>query len=245
MLIIPAIDLQDGTCVRLKQGQFDQVTRFHDHPVERAAFFNKAGAKRLHVVDLDGAQSGSMRQLDLICSMQQSGISIQAGGGIRSLEQARMCINAGITRLVLGSIAISNHELTMQIIQEIKPEHIVLAFDIRIIDTIPIPAIHGWQENSSTTLWEVVSFYQQLGITELLCTDIACDGMMNGPNFKLYQQAVELFPKIRWQASGGIRDLSDIKALDSLGVSAVILGLTLYQEHFDLNECLVALQEEC
>ncbi len=236
MILIPAIDIQAGRCVRLKQGQFEQVTIFDMPPVERAAYFAKIGAKRLHVVDLDGAKIGSMQQLPLICSMQNTGINVQAGGGIRSLEQAKLCFSAGLANLVLGSIAISNRELATQIIKEISPKNIILALDIRLINGNPIPATHGWQTMSNSNLWDVVSYYQQLGIQQILCTDIACDGMMQGPNFSLYQEAVERFPTIDWQASGGIRHQEDIETLDKLGVAAAILGLSLYQGTLDLTE---------
>ena len=238
MLIIPAIDLQAGACVRLKQGQFDQVTQFNMSPIDRAAYFAKTGAQRLHIVDLDGARTGAMQQLPLICAMQNAGISIQAGGGIRTLEQAQQCFDAGISQLVIGSIAISNRVLTQKIIQSIKPESIILALDIRMDQHIPIPAINGWQSASNSNLWDVVASYQQLSISQILCTDIACDGMMGGPNFSLYQEAVERFPDIAWQASGGIRNQEDIAALDDLGVAGAILGLTLYTGDFDLSECL-------
>lgn len=238
MLIIPAIDLQAGVCVRLRQGQFDQVTEFDHPPVERAAYFAKKGAKRLHIVDLDGARMGAMQQLPLIRAMQNTGITVQAGGGIRSMEQAQRCVDAGISYLVLGSIAISNPQLTQQIIEQVKPDQIVLAFDIRMEENSPVPAINGWQTRSNSTLWEVVSYYQQLGIKQILCTDIACDGMMDGPNFNLYQQAVERFPNISWQASGGIRTTQDIAILKKMGVAAAILGLTLYTGDFDLSQCL-------
>ncbi|MBI2784902.1 MAG: hypothetical protein HYX60_00765 [Legionella longbeachae] len=128
MILIPAIDLKEGRCVRLRQGKFDQVTQFDIPPIERAAYFNQLGAKRLHIVDLDGALTGTMQQLPLICSMQNTGITVQAGGGIRSIEQARLCFSAGISNLVIGSIAISNPELTAQIVKEIQPQHIILEF---------------------------------------------------------------------------------------------------------------------
>lgn len=238
MLIVPAIDLQNGTCVRLKQGQFNQVTQFSDSPVERAAYFAKSGAKRLHVVDLDGAKIGKMQQLPLISSMQNTGITVQAGGGIRSLNEARQCIDAGISRLVIGSLALSDIKLTTRIIETLNTENIILALDIRMNNTVPVPAINGWQTNSTSTLWEVISLYQPMGITQVLCTDIACDGMMGGPNFELYQEATDKFPDIAWQASGGIRHQEDIARLESIGVSAAILGLTLYQDNFDLVELL-------
>lgn len=238
MLVVPAIDLQAGRCVRLKQGQFDQVTQFDVPPVERALYFKQSGAQRLHIVDLDGARMGVMQQLPLINAMLSCGITVQAGGGIRTLEQAKRCLDSGISHLVIGSIAISNPEVTSNIIQEVKPEHIILALDVRIDHEIPVPAINGWQMSSQSNLWEVVGYYHQLGINDILCTDISCDGMMSGPNFNLYQQAVERFPNISWQASGGIRDRDDIATLESLGVAAAILGLTLYQGSFDLTECL-------
>ena len=239
MLIIPAIDLQAGACVRLKQGQFDQMTKFDMPPIERASYFAKTGAQRLHIVDLDGARQGAMQQLPLICAMQKTGIAVQAGGGIRTLEQAHLCFNAGISQLVIGSIAVSNPELTKKIIQEIKPEYIILAIDVRMEEDTPVPAINGWQTTSTSTLWEMVSYYQQLGIREILCTDIACDGMMGGPNFELYRQAVADFPNIAWQASGGIRNQEDIDLLQNIGAAAAILGLTLYSGTFDLAKCLI------
>ncbi|KTD60424.1 phosphoribosylformimino-5-aminoimidazole carboxamide ribotide isomerase [Legionella sainthelensi] len=238
MILIPAIDLQAGRCVRLRQGEFDKVTQFDMLPIDRASYFAELGAKRLHVVDLDGAKIGTMQQLPLICAMQNTGITVQAGGGIRSLEQARTCFSAGISFLVLGSIAIINPTLTTQIINEISPQNIILALDIRMENKIPLPATHGWQTTSTMNLWEVVSFYQQLGITQILCTDIAYDGMMQGPNFDLYQEAVERFPNIAWQASGGIRHQDDINRLQKLGIKAAILGLTMYQDVFNLKSIL-------
>lgn len=247
MIIIPAIDLQAGRCVRLKQGQFDKVTQFDASPVERAAHYAKLGAKRLHIVDLDGAKMGTMQQLPLICSMQNPGVVIQAGGGIRTLDQAKICVAAGITQLVLGSIAITNPELTTKIIQEMGPDQIILALDVRVIKNIPKPATHGWQTTSDTTLWNVISYYQQLDIHHVLCTDIACDGMMGGPNFDLYKEALERFPNIGWQASGGIRHQEDVTKLSELGVAAAILGLALYQSNleFDMKEPLLAERELC
>ncbi|WP_454783927.1 1-(5-phosphoribosyl)-5-[(5-phosphoribosylamino)methylideneamino] imidazole-4-carboxamide isomerase [Legionella sp. WA2024007413] len=238
MILIPAIDIQAGRCVRLRQGQFDQVTQFDTLPIDRATYFAQLGAKRLHIVDLDGARTGTMHQLSLICAMQNTGIPVQAGGGIRSLEQATLCVSLGISNLVLGSIAITNPELTAQIIKKINPQHIILALDIRMQNKIPIPAIHGWQTTSNSNLWEVVAHYQQLNVTQILCTDIACDGMMQGPNFDLYKEAVDRFPQIKWQASGGIRHADDINQLDALGVSAAILGLSLYQGSLNLESML-------
>lgn len=238
MILIPAIDLQKGRCVRLKQGQFDQVTTFAISPVERAAYFANLGAKRLHIVDLDGAQTGTMCQLPLICSMQNTGINVQAGGGIRSLEQARHCLANGLSTLVLGSIAVTNQELTTQIINELGAQNIVLALDVRVINNSPMLATHGWSSSTQCNLWELVGYYQQQGIRHILCTDIACDGMMQGPNTELYQEATARFPTIAWQASGGIRNQEDLAKLKQIGVAGAILGLSLYQDTIDLASCL-------
>lgn len=238
MLIIPAIDLLAGRCVRLKQGDFKQVTQYSDDPVERAMCFAKAQAKRLHIVDLDGARTGKIQQLDLIQSMKKAGIPLQTGGGIRDMETAKRCIQSGIDYLVIGSLAVSNPELSLQIINEVSPEKVVLALDVRIEKGIPWVVSHGWQSNSSKNLWQLVKDYQACGVTQILCTDISRDGMMQGPNIDLYQQAVDLYPTICWQASGGIRHKQDIQLLDSLGVTAAILGLTLYQQEINLEEIL-------
>lgn len=239
MLIIPAIDLHDGQCVRLKQGQFDRATIYPSHPAQLAKYYAALGATRLHVVDLDGAKSGTLQQLDLILSMRSVTAPIQVGGGIRSIATAQACLAGGISTLVIGSIAISDPTLTLQLIAKVKANNIVLALDVHIEDGIPSPAIHGWQTPTERNAWEVVQFYQDAGVTAVLCTDIAQDGMMKGPNFKLYEEAIRRFPTIAWQASGGIRDIHDMRALSTLGVSAVILGRILYEPDFNLSACLL------
>ena len=238
MLIIPAIDLKNGQCVRLQQGQFDRVSIYESTPKVCVEKYKQQGATRIHIVDLDGAKSGVMQQLALIQSLQASTISIQTGGGIRSVASAKACLDAGITTLVIGSIAISDRDLTLSIISEVGTENIVLAFDVNIEQGLPKPAILGWQTSTTDNLWDVLAFYQTAGISNVLCTDIACDGMMSGPNFNLYEEAVSRFPTIAWQASGGIRHLDDIKKLASTGIAAVILGRTLYETDFNLSACI-------
>ncbi|KTD16969.1 1-(5-phosphoribosyl)-5-[(5-phosphoribosylamino)methylideneamino]imidazole-4-carboxamide isomerase [Legionella jordanis] len=235
MLIIPAIDLRKGQCVRLQQGQFTEVSIYPSSPQTLARHYAKQGACRLHLVDLDGAQSGEIQQLELIQSLKQPGVMLQVGGGIRTLETAQNCLKAGIDKLVLGSIAINDRLFVSKLIQSLDPQRIVLALDVNIDAGIPRPAIHGWQTTTPYDLWEVVNYYQDLGIREVLCTDIACDGMMSGPNFQLYQQATRFFPQIRWQASGGIRHEKDLKQLKTIGLSAAILGRMLYETDFDLT----------
>ena len=238
MLIIPAIDLKQGQCVRLQQGQFDKVSVYEATPQVLAKHYADQGATRLHIVDLDGAEAGNLQQLPLIQSMHDPRLSIQVGGGIRSIGSSTACIDAGIKTLVIGSIAVSSPELTLEIIKLTGAEHIVLAFDVNIEQGTPKPAIHGWKTATKTNLWELVAFYQKAGVTQVLCTDIACDGMMSGPNFNLYEEAVTRFPSIAWQASGGIRHVQDIRQLATTGVASAILGRMLYESDFDLAACI-------
>ncbi|MBA3536388.1 MAG: 1-(5-phosphoribosyl)-5-[(5-phosphoribosylamino)methylideneamino]imidazole-4-carboxamide isomerase [Tatlockia sp.] len=238
MLIIPAIDLQQGQCVRLRKGQFDELSIYDYSPVTLAQKYALQGAKHLHIVDLDGAKSGQIQQLALIQAMQDANLSLQVGGGIRSLDTAKRCIEAKINKLVIGSIAVTNPELTEQIIKYAQAETIILALDVQIEGKEPKAAIHGWQTTTNSSLWDLVNYYQDRGITQILCTDIASDGMMSGPNFWLYEEALARFPKMQWQASGGIRNVNDLEKLSSIGLTAAILGRMLYESDFDLSSYL-------
>jgi phosphoribosylformimino-5-aminoimidazole carboxamide ribotide isomerase len=236
MRIIPAIDLQQGQCVRLRQGKFNRTTIYPTDPIALAKSYKDEGAKALHIVDLDGAKSGEIEQLLLIKHMCNEGITVQVGGGIRNIAKAQACLEAKISKLVLGSIAINDRALTQQLIDYAGARRIVLALDVSIQNGVPIPATHGWQTMSSTNLWDVVKYYQKTGVSEILCTDIACDGMMGGPNIELYQEAIKRFPNMDWQASGGIRNQQDIEILRAIGLRAAIVGRALYESKFDLSD---------
>jgi phosphoribosylformimino-5-aminoimidazole carboxamide ribotide isomerase len=237
MITIPAIDLYQGKCVRLRQGQFKHVSVYDISPANLASTYAQQGAQYLHIVDLEGAKVGTPQQLDLVHSMVDCGIPVQAGGGIRTVAHAKSYLERGVAKIVLGSIAISNPPLMQQIINEVHPENIVLALDVHMEQGTPKPAIHGWQTSTHNTLWAVASFYQQLGIKHILCTDIGLDGMMKGPNLDLYKQALIRFPTLSWQASGGIRHQEDIETLAAMGLSGAILGRTLYESDLDLAAC--------
>jgi phosphoribosylformimino-5-aminoimidazole carboxamide ribotide isomerase len=185
-----------------------------------------------------------MQQLELFKTLTTVGLSLQAGGGIRDFETARACREAGIERLVLGSIAISNAKETVNIIREVDPHRVVLALDVKIEQGMPKVAIHGWQTATEHSLWDTVAFYQDVGIETILCTDVARDGMLSGPSTALYEEAVSRFPAMNWQASGGVRDRDDIKKLSSTGVAAVILGRVLYDPNFDLKAAIESIGSE-
>ncbi len=239
MIIIPSIDLYQGQVVRLKQGKFDKVEVFSSKPHEVADSYSQMGVKQLHVVDLDGAKTGRLQQLDMIHSLSTSSMQLQLGGGIRSLDSAFMAIDAGISKIVIGSLAITDPDKMRFLMTKINPEQIVLALDVHIDESgIPSPAIHGWQKAIKKNAWDILEQYRDAGIQTILCTDIAQDGMMQGPNFALYSEAIKRFPTLSWQASGGIRNRADLKKLSELGLTAAILGRALYEKSFDLMACL-------
>lgn len=240
MQIIPAIDIKSGRCVRLYQGNFEQITEYEGHPWEIANNYVSAGAKQLHIVDLDGAQAGEAVQtarIAQICQLQ--GVEIQIGGGIRSHRHIKVLFADGASRVVIGSLAVSSPKLVKEWITEFGPERIVLAFDVHI-DSKGEPKVvtHGWQEEADKTLWQLIETYQDVNLKNVLCTDINRDGTMQGPNIELYQECIEKYPDIAFQVSGGIGSLEDIKNLNKMNLFAAIIGKALYEKCFSLHEAL-------
>ena len=230
MELIPAIDLRDGRCVRLLHGDFAHETRYAVDPVELAVQYRELGARWLHVVDLDGAKQGSPVNLALIRRMREAAqIDVQLGGGIRtpaSLEQALEVAS----RVVIGSLAVSGPELVASWLKELGPDRLTLALDVRLgADGTPLIATHGWTRPSTLTLAAAIDRYAEAGLRHVLCTDIDRDGALTGPNVALYDECVRRWPHIRFQASGGVRDLGDLQALAGAGVAATVSGKALLE----------------
>jgi phosphoribosylformimino-5-aminoimidazole carboxamide ribotide isomerase len=230
MLLVPAIDLRDGRCVRLLHGDFAQETRYAVDPVELAVQYRDLGARWLHVVDLDGAKRGMPVNLPLIRRMRDAArIDVQLGGGLRtrgSLEQALEVA----TRAVIGSLAVSDPELVASWLAELGPDRVTLALDVRVEpDGTPLIATHGWTRASTLTLAAALDRYATAGLRHVLCTDIARDGALTGPNVELYRDCVRRWPAIEFQASGGVRDLADLTALTTAGVAATVSGKALLE----------------
>jgi phosphoribosylformimino-5-aminoimidazole carboxamide ribotide isomerase len=243
-MIIPAIDLIDGSVVRLYQGDYEQKTKYEFDPVDVVNDYANQGATWLHIVDLTGAKDTSKRQLTLIKSMVDTKrMQFQAGGGIRSEEEVAQLLDIGVSRVVIGSLAVKQPELVKSWVTKYGAEHIVLALDINISeDGEKLIATHGWQENSGVALEDLLNDFASVGATHVLCTDISRDGTLQGANVELYEEMSARFPNVSWQASGGIGSLNDISALKPTNVGGVILGRALLEGKFTVKEAIACWQ---
>jgi phosphoribosylformimino-5-aminoimidazole carboxamide ribotide isomerase len=231
MELIPAIDLRDGRVVRLFQGDFDSETRYEVSPEDLYGRYVRAGASRVHVVDLDGARDGRAGNAPIVARLAALGrLKVQSGGGLRSSRQLQSLMAMGVERAVIGSVAVTQSAEVTEWFEEFGQDRLVLALDVRI-DPGGIPRVvtHGWQEQSALTLWDMVNRFERAGLRHVLCTDVARDGALTGPNLELYAQATARFPGICWQASGGIRDASDLRDLAHTGVTAAVSGKALIE----------------
>ena len=226
MKLIPAIDVQGGKCVRLLKGRFDAVTHYSDDPADIARRFAALDVSDLHVVDLDGARSGSPVNTDAIRGIAAAtAFDIQLGGGLRQREALEHWFDAGVRRCVIGSLAVQQAALVREWLGEFGADRIVLALDVAIdTDGRPMLATDGWTRTSNTTLWDCIDDYMSTGLRHVLCTDISRDGAMAGPNIDLYRDIVQRYPGLVLQASGGIRHIADLRALASNGIPAAISG---------------------
>ncbi|HLU06113.1 MAG TPA: 1-(5-phosphoribosyl)-5-[(5-phosphoribosylamino)methylideneamino]imidazole-4-carboxamide isomerase [Woeseiaceae bacterium] len=229
MRVIPAIDLKGGRCVRLYQGDFDRETCYSNDPLEVARRFSLMGFDHLHVVDLDGALSGEQRHRDIVSRIvDETPFSLQIGGGIRSRDAVAEWLDAGATRCVIGSLAVTQPQTVVEWLREFGGGRLVLALDVRTEeDAPPVLATHGWTTTSSLTLWDCVDAYAGAGLKHVLCTDIGRDGALAGPNLTLYRQFLRRYPQIELQASGGVRHRADLESLRHLGCAAAITGRAL------------------
>ena len=235
MRLLPSIDLRDGQCVRLLYGDFDAETRYDITPQALHSRYRALGAQWLHCVDLDGARDGQLANRDLIEAMAADGLPrLQVGGGVRSRKIVEDLLQAGIGRVIVGSAAIETPEDVARWIEVFGPERIGLAIDVRLdADSVPRVQTRGWQQSTSATLWDTVQQFLSSGLRHVLCTDIARDGALQGPNLELYADCVRRFPAIEWQASGGVRDAQDLEALAEVGVAQAISGKALLERRFD------------
>jgi phosphoribosylformimino-5-aminoimidazole carboxamide ribotide isomerase len=238
MLLMPAIDLRDGRCVRLLRGDFAAETHYDVEPHELLERYQRLGATWLHLVDLDGAREGKPGNRSLVLELAgRHAMRLQVGGGIRNSATIDAFLHAGVGRVVIGSAAVNQPEQVRMWLRRFGAESITLALDVRIdSEGVPRCATHGWQVQSAISLWQAVDAYRSEGLIHVLCTDVARDGAMTGPNVELYSEAIRRFSDIEWQASGGVRVGEDLRALAAIGVAAAISGRALLEQRLSAEE---------
>jgi phosphoribosylformimino-5-aminoimidazole carboxamide ribotide isomerase len=235
VLLIPAIDLKDGKCVRLRQGEMSQVTRYSDDPVGMAEQWQNLGARYLHIVDLDGAVEGTPKHLPQIEAIAKKlTIPIQVGGGIRNVATVQAYRSIGVDRVVVGTAALQDSQFLVSIAQEF-PQKILVGIDVKQ----GLVAVHGWTTVSTLTPRQVFDAIKELPLGGIVYTDISRDGMLNGPNISALREAAETSP-VPVIASGGVTGLDDIRAIQEIGgnISGVIIGKALYEGTLDLKAAL-------
>lgn len=232
MQVIPAIDLLNGQCVRLHKGSYEEVTVYHESPVEQARLFKEAGFDHIHIVDLNGAKEGRFVNLPHIKEIiTELGISVQTGGGIRTFGDAEFLINEGLSKVICSSMAIKNEPDWLKLLEQ-YPEQTILGMDLKDGKI----AYAGWLETASESVDSFVSRMLNKGLSEILCTDISKDGTLAGPNQALYEELKTSFPEIRLIASGGVSSLEDLQKLDAAGIDSVVVGKAYYENRITLEE---------
>ena len=241
MELIPAIDLIDGRCVRLTQGDYDIKKVYEQNPVDMAKMYADCGVRRLHVVDLAGAKAKepcNLRVLEQLAT--NTNLDIEWGGGIKSTDALRAALNAGANRVICGSVAVDNRELFADWLQNYGAGHVILGADVRGRNV----ATHGWLKESQVSIDEIIGWFLPFGLKQLICTDISKDGMLQGPNFPLYLELKDNFPTVDTTLSGGISSMDDIRKAHELGLHSVIIGKAIYEGRITLKDLELWLQNE-
>lgn len=233
MLIIPAIDIYENKVVRLNKGNFKNISFYENTPLQQAKIFESEGFGLIHIVDLLGSKSGKYTALETIKEIKsKTNLKIQFGGGIRSLETAKIVFDSGIDFIVIGSLSVKNRNEFESIIKKFSPQKLIAAIDVKD-DTI---FIQGWTEKTKISLYDHIDYCLNLGIEKFLCTDINKDGMLTGSNIDLYKSIINNYKKIKLIASGGIKNLDDIKKLNTLNLYGTVVGKAIYENKINLKE---------
>ena len=231
--IIPAIDLIDGKCVRLTKGDYSQKKQYDASPLDMALRYQDIGIRRLHLVDLDGAKSSSPRNLHVLEEIAtRTSLDIEWGGGIKSDEALRDAFNAGAHHLIIGSVAVSRPELFAHWLDQYGGDRLILGADVNDGRV----AINGWMDQSEQTIEALIDHFRPYGLREVICTDIAKDGMLQGPSFDLYARLQAAYPDLDIIVSGGIGAMDDIYRLNEMNLRHVIVGKAIYEGRISLKE---------
>jgi phosphoribosylformimino-5-aminoimidazole carboxamide ribotide isomerase len=239
MEIIPAIDIIDGKCVRLTHGDFNQKKIYNENPLEVAKEFEDAGIRRLHLVDLDGAKAGVVKNWKVLESIAgKTSLVIDFGGGVKTEKDVRIVLDSGAVFVTVGSIAVKDEPLFSSWLGAIGAEKFLLGADVKDEKI----TVSGWLEQTDIWIYDFIESYQAKGITRIFCTDVSKDGAMEGPSLVLYKNIVERFPKLHFIASGGVSNIDDVYALEETGCSGVIIGKAIYEGKILLKD-LVKLKQ--
>ncbi len=232
MKIIPAIDLVDGKCVRLTQGDFTKKKVYREYPVDVAREFEDADLEYLHLIDLDGAKKGEVVNWKVIAAiLEKTALKVDFGGGVKTTEDVNALLDLGINRINIGSVAVTDPEKLKSWMNEFGPENFILSADV-LDDMVQI---NGWQEETQQSIYDLISQFEP-ALECIACTDISTDGMLTGPNFGLYKKLINRYPHLKVIASGGVSCVEDLIQLQYIKVDSVIIGKALYEGKIKLEE---------
>lgn len=233
MQIIPAIDIIDGKCVRLTQGDYMQKTIYNEQPLEVAKQFEAAGLRRLHLVDLDGAKAGSVQNWKVLESIAaNTSLVIDFGGGIKQENDVNIVFNSGAALATIGSLAVKNETLFVQWLNQFGADKFLLGADVKEEKIV----IGGWLETTDIWIYDFIEKYIAYGVKQLFCTDVSKDGKLEGPSTTLYQNIINKFPGLHFIASGGVSSIADLNDLQSIGCAGAIVGKAIYENKISVNE---------
>jgi len=230
--LIPAIDIIDGKCVRLTKGDYEQKTVYGE-PLEMARQFEAIGYRRLHVVDLDGAKSRHIVNCRILQQLsEETSLTIDFGGGLKTDDDICKAFEAGASMVTVGSVAVTNPDLFERWLRKYGPKRIILGADVHNGQV----CINGWKEASAEALLPFLQRYIDMGVENVLCTEISKDGTLTGPAIALYKEIMAAYPQLNLIASGGVSSIEDIKALQAAGIPSVVFGKAIYEGRINLNE---------
>ena len=233
MRIIPAIDVIGGKCVRLTQGDYTKKKIYNDSPLDVAKRFEDAGLKYLHLVDLDGAKAGMVKNWEVVEFItSQTGLHVDFGGGIKTDAEIKQLFELGVKQVNIGSLAVKEPFKVYQWLEKFGSHRVILSADVKN----ELIAISGWQENSNVSITDFLTMYCAKGLNYATCTDIGMDGMLAGPNVALYKKLMTQFPTLKIIASGGVSSVEDLKSLKAAGVEGAIVGKAIYEGKLSLDD---------
>jgi phosphoribosylformimino-5-aminoimidazole carboxamide ribotide isomerase len=233
MLIIPAIDIYQNKIVRLSRGSFDFITFYKNSPVRQAKIFESLGFTIIHIVDLLGSKTGKFTEMETVRQIaEETNLKIEFGGGIRDVKTATEIFNAGVELAVIGSVSVKNKKEFELIVDSFSPKKIVAAIDSKDEKI----AVHGWTEDTSVSIYNHIDYCLSIGIEKYLCTDISKDGTLQGTNIQLYKKILKKYPGINLIASGGVKNIVDVKEVKKINPYGLIVGKAIYEELINIEE---------